>query len=342
VLGEVALCDAVRCEQGAALDLDLSLTRRWWVSAGGNVRRSLLISHLPTTSDRHVDLYLGSAARNVWVGRGAGERTRYDSLGLRPSRWLEYGAAMRWTSVSAAVQIGRGTEWVPGAERQLTRTRTVTSLDTATGQVHVDSISETVSERSNVSSARWTSAEMRLDWRSESWRTSAVVGRLSTQTGAVAVWSRGEAEHRIGRRMAVLASLGTYPLPASLATQRTRWTSSLSLTAATGLLGHEPVDLPRGTTSAAPFLVVPLGDARFRIILRLPGAGHVELASDLTAWRPVAMQRADGDRWSVDLSASPGSHGINIRIDDGPWITPAGLVADTDDFGGSVGVFVIQ
>jgi hypothetical protein len=341
-LGNVTLCDAVRCEQGAALELAVAPFSRWRISAGGVVRRSVLAERSPTITGRRIDLVLGTAARNAWIGRGAGERTAYDSLGSWPANWLEYGAALRWRSVSATVQVARGSEWAPGAARSVTRVRAIPRLDSLSGHVRVDTISETVRERSDADAARWSSTELRVDWRSEHWRMSAVLGRIGAPASGSSVWSRGETELRLDRRVAVLASVGTAPLVTAPPTTRARWTATLGVTAATGLFARTPGDRPRSADAGAAFLVVPLGGARYRILVRLPGATRVELASDLTAWQPMEMRRTGDGRWSVDLAASVGAHRLNVRIDGGSWIAPPGLGVDTDDFGGATGVVVIQ
>jgi hypothetical protein len=53
------------------------------------------------------------------------------------------------------------------------------------------------------------------------------------------------------------------------------------------------------------------------------------------------MQREASDEWSAELPASPGVHRVSVRSDGGPWISPPGLAAQDDGFGGSAGVFVI-
>jgi hypothetical protein len=81
---------------------------------------------------------------------------------------------------------------------------------------------------------------------------------------------------------------------------------------------------------------------RYRLRVRMTGAHFVELASDCTGWKPVALSRGDGNDWEVVLPVSAGSHLVNIRVDGGAWIAPPGLVAKSDDFAGVVGVFVVD
>jgi hypothetical protein len=54
------------------------------------------------------------------------------------------------------------------------------------------------------------------------------------------------------------------------------------------------------------------------------------------------MIRIDDDLWESVLPATAGPHFVSIRIDGGVWIAPPGLVPKSDDFAGSVGVFVIE
>jgi hypothetical protein len=54
------------------------------------------------------------------------------------------------------------------------------------------------------------------------------------------------------------------------------------------------------------------------------------------------MSRLADDVWESVVPATTGSHLVNIRVDGGSWIVPPGLVPKSDDFAGSVGVFVIE
>jgi hypothetical protein len=135
--------------------------------------------------------------------------------------------------------------------------------------------------------------------------------------------------------------VGTFPRHFAIDGPRSRWTVSAGLTAATGWFSREPLARAAPGTDAESFLVLPLGSERYRIVVRLGHVTSVELASGLTGWRPVAMQRLGDDRWSADVPATSGAHRVSIRADGGPWAAPPGLVGETDDFGGSAGMFVI-
>jgi hypothetical protein len=44
----------------------------------------------------------------------------------------------------------------------------------------------------------------------------------------------------------------------------------------------------------------------------------------------------------VTLPVSAGLHRFNVRADGGSWTVPLGYAVQSDDFGGSVGILIIQ
>jgi hypothetical protein len=44
----------------------------------------------------------------------------------------------------------------------------------------------------------------------------------------------------------------------------------------------------------------------------------------------------------VKLPINSGKYEMNIRINGGPWTVPPGLLSMLDEFGGSVGLLVVQ
>jgi hypothetical protein len=67
----------------------------------------------------------------------------------------------------------------------------------------------------------------------------------------------------------------------------------------------------------------------------------VELNGDFTGWQPIALSSRADDSWTVTLPLAPGTYQLNVRIDGGPWVVPAGILPVSDEFGGRVGVLVI-
>ena len=72
-----------------------------------------------------------------------------------------------------------------------------------------------------------------------------------------------------------------------------------------------------------------------------PGASVVELMADFTDWAVVPLTRIAPGIWEVALPIAPGVHRVNVRLDGGPWIAPAGTRSEEAEFGGTVGVLVV-
>ena len=94
------------------------------------------------------------------------------------------------------------------------------------------------------------------------------------------------------------------------------------------------------TTGQARLEIAPAGDPR---ILRVhaPGATSVELMGDFTDWQPATLRQAGAGTWEILLPVTAGVHRVNVRLDGGPWIVPAGARPERSDFGGVVGVVVV-
>ena len=340
-VGDAALCRAMDCERTASGALELAPSARWWITAEGTIGRSVVQPASPLSTDVRVDLFYGSAERQLWIGRGAARARGLDSLGSGQNRWLEYGVAARWRAVSVAVDFGVGSQPIGGNVAQTPERKVIQVVDSMTGVVRVDTVLllGTGDERT-----RWRSTAFRLGWRSDAWRLGTMLGRASSSTGRPIVWSTTEAERRLGSSLGIVASIGTYPgslATTAASTPRARWMFGAGITIATGRRAHDVSPPADAAPSVEQFAAVRLSSERYRIVVHFPGAARVELASDLTGWVPVVMLRGTGDTWSAEVPASSGVHRVSFRIDGGTWIAPPGLVAEDDGFGGSAGMVVI-
>lgn len=109
----------------------------------------------------------------------------------------------------------------------------------------------------------------------------------------------------------------------------------------TGALVRAARDLDAAAATGAPRLeVVPSAEPR---VLRVyvARAETVELMGDFTDWRPVPLVRAGAGVWEIRLALDPGVHRLNLRIDGGRWLVPAGTRREESEFGGGVGVVVV-
>ena len=83
---------------------------------------------------------------------------------------------------------------------------------------------------------------------------------------------------------------------------------------------------------------------RVTFAVSAPGAQTVEINGDFTQWIPLRLTQdvSDASRWTAALPIEPGKYQMNIRVDGGPWIVPAGLLLLRDEFGGAVGLLVVD
>ena len=98
---------------------------------------------------------------------------------------------------------------------------------------------------------------------------------------------------------------------------------------------------PRAAT-ATEFRVVRDTADRLTIVIMARHAERVEVASDFTQWTPLSLERLPGGWWQLRVRTSPGMHRVSVRVDGGRWNAPPGLSPVDDEFGGSVGMLVVQ
>ncbi|HEU4563980.1 MAG TPA: glycogen-binding domain-containing protein, partial [Gemmatimonadaceae bacterium] len=77
------------------------------------------------------------------------------------------------------------------------------------------------------------------------------------------------------------------------------------------------------------------------IVVHARGARRVEVMADFTDWQPVALARAGDDEWRASLPVAAGTHRVNVRVNGGAWMVPAGLTAVADDFAGTAGLLIV-
>jgi hypothetical protein len=155
-----------------------------------------------------------------------------------------------------------------------------------------------------------------------------------------AAWLGGVATLRLVDPVSLVAYAGTQPADPVRATPGVTFTS-LALRVTIGPSGTArsppPVAAARAT-SVSP----ELADGDRVLTVLLPDARTVEVMGDFTQWQPVAMSRTAPGIWQARLPIAPGSHRTDIRPDSGAWKPPPGIPVAADEFGGSVGILVVQ
>jgi 1,4-alpha-glucan branching enzyme len=96
-----------------------------------------------------------------------------------------------------------------------------------------------------------------------------------------------------------------------------------------------------GVDRGVPALQIIDAGTQHTLQVHAPEAERVELMADFTDWQPISLARASGGRWQVRLMLTPGVHRLNVRIDGGDWVVPAGARPEPGEFGGEVGVIVV-
>lgn len=77
-------------------------------------------------------------------------------------------------------------------------------------------------------------------------------------------------------------------------------------------------------------------------VVHAPTATRVELAGDFTDWEPLPLRQAPDGTWRLERAIPAGSHRFNLRVDGGAWGVPPGVPTLRDEFGGVVGVLVLD
>ena len=154
---------------------------------------------------------------------------------------------------------------------------------------------------------------------------------------AVALW--------VAPHMAIVASGGSYAADLTQALPNGRFVSlAVRLSApARSLPGRQrPMENSPQANAAgvAQKIVAMRSDSMVIVRVLAPGATRVEIRGDLTNWLPLELAPAANGWWSARIVTAPGAYQVSIRLDDGDWTVPPGLIAVTDEFGGVVGVLV--
>lgn len=163
---------------------------------------------------------------------------------------------------------------------------------------------------------------------------------LPTLGGTATSWGSVSATGWIWPRIAVVASAGTYPVDLTQGFPGGRF-ASLSIRVGSRRFSpsSEPALDVRATKS---FEVKRVNNTLQTVRIRSRTATTVELMGDFTDWTPLKLDSEGSGWWSVTLPVTPGLHEMNMRIDGGQWVVPAGMARKKDEFGGTVGVFLIS
>jgi hypothetical protein len=205
-------------------------------------------------------------------------------------------------------------------------------------------------------SLKYTDSQASLYWNRERLDLSAVLGFRVGDQGITSnpnarSWASVTAVAWMTPHIGLVASGGSYPIDPTQGFPGGRF-ASLALRLATNVARRQspttvagnavqPESLTGGVTA---FSARREGSGNVTLTAAARGAQSVEITGDFTNWVPVRLTPGSGTggSWSVTLPMNTGQYQMNIRIDGGPWAVPPGLLSMLDEFGGSVGLLVVQ
>ena len=182
-------------------------------------------------------------------------------------------------------------------------------------------------------------ASVGMIWRAGLFALGASVGVRRGTGITVQDWWQGMASFRLTPAVHLTADFGRTPSDVLLGLRGGHYTTF-------GLR----VDVPRRPVirkhpvivDAPPLEVSREVTGRVRVRFTLPTSVRAaSLTGDITGWSPVALTRLADGRWEAWVDAAPGLYRVNLRLDDGPWLAPAGMPAVDDGFGGRVGLMTL-
>ena len=82
--------------------------------------------------------------------------------------------------------------------------------------------------------------------------------------------------------------------------------------------------------------------AKSKVLVHGLRASDIRARGDFSDWQPVTMRSIGPDRWALPDELSYGIYRLLISVDGGSWEPPPGLPSVADEFGGRVGLLVLE
>jgi len=260
----------------------------------------------------------------------------------RGGAWLGGGTGRTWdgTDWRNVVNAELG-GWLKGWGSTVVASRVPTSVD--------DSVRYTDSQIS----AHWAGSSIELggELGVRGGMTGAIIGGSGRHWGSIAVTTW------LDPHLGVILSGGTYPIDLTQGYPGGRFlTLSVRLrssdptatvnpreSASSGSSGADGASRVEPNEPVMTFRALPPSNGVVMIEVTAAGARTVEVSGDFTVWKPVKLTpSASGGVWRLSMPIARGTHQINLRVNGGRWLVPPGLTPITDEFGGAVGLLVVE
>jgi hypothetical protein len=204
-------------------------------------------------------------------------------------------------------------------------------------------------------SIKYLDGQLSLSWTRDRVDFGALIGtrlgdQLTSLGGTARSWGNLTAVAWMTPRLALVASGGTYPIDPTqgfpggrfvsvsirVATRRARQPASSSTQQAQVESSEE------GLPVVTAFAAERSHPGWVTLRVNAPLAKRVEVSGDFTNWTPVPLERTSDGSWSATFPIDRGKYQMNLRLDGGKWLVPPGLLSMLDEFGGSVGLLIIE
>jgi hypothetical protein len=176
--------------------------------------------------------------------------------------------------------------------------------------------------------------------------------QLTTLSANVRSWASASANFWMTQRIALVAGIGNYPIDptegfpggrfASLSVRISRHERPGGAKAQTGDEPVAPAAPVTGSPAVTEFVARRAAGEMVTLQVSVEGAQVVELNADFTKWEPLRLAPSAPGLWSVTLPLKAGNYQLNVRVNGGQWIVPPGLLSMSDEFGGAVGLLVVE
>lgn len=260
------------------------------------------------------------------------------------------------------VGLGGGRTWDGFESRNLLIAELGASL--ASGPI---SGSVTVTPSLLGDSTRYMDAQATASWTHAGVQLSFVGGvRIGDQLSELALgtdrhtWAIAGASVPISQTLSIVAGTGTYPINPTQGFPGGRFVSvglrlsnpwrglrqrSAAMKSAADAEGTPGAidSAPEKVSSNVPDLAVSRSTPD-SITLRIsaPGAERVEITGDFTNWDPIALTRNADGSWGGSFGLGRGEYQMNVRVNGGRWTVPRSLMSMVDEFGGTVGLLIVE
>ena len=165
--------------------------------------------------------------------------------------------------------------------------------------------------------------------------------RSSDDSKGRRAWAIGVATVRLAGPVSLVGYAGAQPADPTRGTLGAAFTS-VGLQVALGASDVSRASPAISTVSLGTSVSSAANDGRRMISVMLENARTVDIMGDFTDWLPVAMTRSATGKWQVRIPLEEGSHRMEVRADSGAWMPAPGLPVVADEFGGRVGILVVE